>query len=312
MVEPEHRAEDDAAAAAAAMSAPPPTAALDTRVTLALATVYLVWGTTYLAIRFALESFAPFWQMASRFAVAGGLLFAWLAMRRTPWPSARQWRDATLVGALMLGGGMGLVATGQQWISSGATTVLIAVMPVWLTLWGGLFGRWPGRRDWLGIALGTVGVLVLAGGAEFRASPAGLAAIIGATVCWSLGSVLSTKLDVPKGPMGFAAEMLGGSLVLLAISAAADEPWTMPWDARPQALAAWLYLVVAGSLVAFSAYMFLMARVRPALAGSYAYVNPAVALCVGAWLGGESVAPQTLVALPVILAAVAILMGGKR
>jgi drug/metabolite transporter (DMT)-like permease len=284
----------------------------DARVAAALATVYVVWGTTYLAIKFALVSFAPFWQMASRFVAAGGLLFAWLALRGTPLPTARQWRDSTLVGALMLGGGMGLVATGQQWISSGATTVLIAVMPVWLALWQGVFGRWPGRRDWLGIALGTVGVAILSSGAEFRASPLGLASIVGATLCWSLGSMLSTRLDVPKGPMGFAAEMLGGAAALLALSALAGEPWTMPWDAAPKALAAWAYLVVAGSLVAFSAYMFLMAHVRPALAGSYAYVNPAVALGVGAWLGAETVAPQTLVALPVILAAVAILMSGRR
>lgn len=291
---------------------PAPLPRIDARVTAALATVYLVWGTTYLAIRFALESFAPFWQMASRFALAGGLLFAWLALRGTPMPTARQWRHATLVGTLMLGGGMGLVATGQQWISSGATTVLIAVMPVWLAIWQGVFGRWPGRRDWLGIAIGTAGVVVLASGSEFRASPAGLAAIVGATMCWSLGSLLSTRLDVPDGPMGFAAEMLGGSLVLLVASAALGEHWTMPWQARPAALAAWAYLVVAGSLLAFSAYMFLMARVRPALAGSYAYVNPVVALGVGAWLGGETVAPQTLLALPVILAAVAVLMLGRR
>lgn len=277
-----------------------------------LLSVYLIWGTTYLAIRFALASFAPFWQMGSRFAVAGGLLLLWLLLRGATMPTARQWRDCTIVGALMLGGGMGLVATGQQWISSGATTVLIAVMPVWLALWQGLFGRWPGRRDWLGIALGTAGVLVLSGGAEFRASPAGLAAILCATMCWSLGSLLSTRLDIPAGPTGFAAEMLGGAAVLVAISALLGETRTAPWDARPDALLAWLYLVVFGSLVAFSAYMYLMAHVRPALAASYTYVNPAVALLVGAWLGGETVAPQTLVALPLILGAVAILMGGRR
>jgi drug/metabolite transporter (DMT)-like permease len=285
---------------------------LGTRTLASLLTVYLVWGTTYLGIKFALEGFAPFWQMASRFVAAGGLLFGWLALRGAPLPGARQWRDATIVGALMLGGGMGLVATGQQWISSGATTVLIAVMPVWLALWQGAFGRWPGRRDWLGIALGTAGVAVLASGAEFRASPAGLAAIVGATLCWSLGSLLSTRLDVPAGPMGFAAEMVGGSVVLLAVSAALGEPWAMPWTVAPRALAAWGYLVVFGSLLAFSAYMYLMAHVRPALAASYTYVNPAVALGVGAWLGGETVAPQTLVALPLILGAVAILMGGRR
>jgi drug/metabolite transporter (DMT)-like permease len=298
------------------MTAPAPVLASrgpsDARVGLALLTVYLVWGTTYLAIKFALAGFAPFWQMASRFVVAGGLLYAWLVFRGTPRPTLRQWRDATVVGALMLGGGMGLVANGQQWISSGATTVLIAVMPMWLALWQGLFGRWPGGRDLLGIALGTAGVAVLASGAEFRASPMGFASIVGATMCWSLGSLLSTRLDIPKGPMGFAAEMLCGGLVLLAISALAGESWTMPWEVPATALAAWLYLVVFGSLIAFSAYMFLMANVRPALATSYTYVNPAVALGVGAWLGGETIAVQTLVALPVILAAVAILMGARR
>jgi drug/metabolite transporter (DMT)-like permease len=279
---------------------------------LALLTVYLVWGTTYLAIKFALVGFAPFWQMGSRFLAAGVLLYAWLALRGSAHPTPRQWRDATVVGALMLGGGMGLVANGQQWISSGATTVLIAVMPMWLALWQGLFGRWPGRRDLLGIAVGTVGVAVLASGAEFRASPAGFVSIVGATMCWSLGSLLSTRLDIPKGPMGFAAEMLCGGLVLVAISAFAGESWTMPWSVPSTALAAWLYLVVFGSLIAFSAYMFLMANVRPALASSYTYVNPAVALGVGAWLGGETIAVQTLVALPVILAAVALLMGARR
>jgi drug/metabolite transporter (DMT)-like permease len=140
----------------------------------------------------------------------------------------------------------------------------------------------------------------------------GFASIVGATMCWSLGSLLSTRLDIPKGRMGFAAEMLWGGLVLLAISALAGESWTMPWDVPATALAAWLCLVVFGSLIAFSAYMFLMANVRPALATSYTYVNPAVALGVGAWLGGETIAVQTLVALPVILAAVAILMGARR
>ena len=278
----------------------------------ALLTVYLVWGTTYLAIKFALTGLPPFWQMATRFAVAGGLLFGWLALRGAALPSARQWRDCGVVGALMLGGGMGFVATGQQWISSGATTVLIAVMPVWLALWQGAFGKWPRRREWLGVALGTAGILVLAGGSEFRASPLGLASIIGATLCWSLGSVLSTRLDIPKGAMGFAAEMLTGSVALLAFSTLAGEPWTAPWGAPPMAFGAWLYLVVFGSLVAFSAYMYLMAHVPPTLAASYTYVNPAVALGVGAWLGGETVAPQTLLALPVIIAAVVLLLTARR
>jgi drug/metabolite transporter (DMT)-like permease len=287
---------------------PLPAAGHSAAVWFSLLTVWIVWGTTYLAIKFALAGLAPFWQMATRFVAAGGLLFAWLALRGAPMPTARQWRDCAIVGGLMIGGAMGLVATGQQWISSGATTVLIAVMPVWLAIWQGVFGRWPSGRDWIGIALGTAGVLVLASGAEFRASPAGLAAIVGATLCWSLGSMLSTRLDIPKGPTGFAAEMVAGSIVLLALSLAAGEQWVAPWAVDTQAFGAWLYLVFAGSLLAFSAYMYLMANVKPTLAASYTYVNPAVALLVGVWLGGETVSPQTLVALPAILGAVALLL----
>ncbi len=200
---------------------------------------------------------------------------------------------------------MGGVATAEQWISSGATTVLIGALPLCAALWSGVFGRRPGTLEWLAVLLGSIGVVLLTGGAEFRSSPLGTAAILFAITCWSFGSQWSRRLDIPSGATGFAAEMLLGGTVLLLASALKGEAWTLPADWRP--LLAWAYLVVFGSLIAFSAYMYLVAHVSPALATSYAYVNPPVALLVGAWLGGETIAPETWAALPMILGAVALL-----
>ncbi len=275
-----------------------------------LATTWLVWSTTYLAIRFALEGFAPFFQMSTRFLVAGSILLVFMFIRGARRPSARQVMNCTLVGGLMMGGGMGLTAFGEQSISSGATTVFISAMPILIAFWSGLFGQWPSKKEALGILLGTTGVLVLASGGEFRASTSGLLALTGAITCWSLGSVLATRLDIPKGPTGFGLEMLMGGFVLLAISYAAQENWQ--WSSSTRAWAAWGYLVTAGSLLAFSAYMYLVANVSPALATSYVYVNPPLALGIGIWLGKEQVASQTWLALPLVLAAVALLASGHR
>ncbi|MBX3685465.1 MAG: drug/metabolite exporter YedA [Rhodocyclaceae bacterium] len=270
-----------------------------------LLAVYLVWGTTYFAISVALEGFAPLFQMAIRFLVAGALLMTFQRLRGAPLPTARQWRDCGAIGALLLGCGMGGVATAEQWISSGATTVLIGALPLCAALWSGVFGRRPGALEWLAVLLGSIGVVLLTGGAEFRASPLGTAAILFAITCWSFGSQWSRRLDIPAGASGFAAEMLLGGTLLLIVSALKGESWAIAADWRP--LLAWAYLVMFGSLIAFSAYMYLVAHVSPALATSYAYVNPPVALLVGAWLGGETIAPETWTALPLILGAVALL-----
>lgn len=270
-----------------------------------LLAVYLVWGTTYFAISVALEGFAPLFQMAIRFLVAGAILMGFQHLRGARLPTIRQWRDCGAVGTLLLGCGMGGVATAEQWISSGATTVLIGALPLCAALWSGVFGRRPGALEWLAVLLGSIGVVLLTGGAEFRASPLGTAAILFAITCWSFGSQWSRRLDIPSGATGFAAEMLLGGTVLLLASALKGEAWTLPADWRP--VLAWAYLVVFGSLIAFSAYMYLVAHVSPALATSYAYVNPPVALLVGAWLGGETIAPETWAALPLILGAVALL-----
>src|SRR6478609_10154665 len=155
----------------------------------ALLACYMVWGSTYLAIRYALVSFPPFFQMGTRFLAAGVLLMAFILWRRRPLPSAREWRNALVIGTLMLGGGMGLTASAELHIGSGLIAAFIAVVPILTCGWGLLFGQRPSRLELAGMVVGVAGVLLLVSGASFSAAPVGLACIAGATLCWSLGSV---------------------------------------------------------------------------------------------------------------------------
>lgn len=276
----------------------------------ALLACYVIWGSTYLAIRWALESFPPFFQMGTRFLVAAALLLAWCVARGMPWPTAAQWRHAAVVGLLMLGGGMGLTATAGQYVGSGLIATFIAVVPILVCLWGLCFGLRPGRVEVAGMVVGLAGVAMLVRGANFAAAPVGIACIAVATLAWSLGSVLSTtKLPLAPGPMGFASEMLcGGAALMLVSLVLGEEP---QWPATPRALAAWAYLVLAGSLVAFSAYLYLLAHASPALATSYAFVNPVIALLLGIFLAGETVSGGEWAACGVILAGLVLIFRGK-
>ncbi|WP_454742612.1 EamA family transporter [Cupriavidus necator] len=277
-------------------------------VLLCLLITYVVWGTTYLAIRFTLESFPPLFMVGTRFLCAGLLLAAWLAWRGTPMPGWRQLRNCAVPAVFLLVGGMGLTAIAEQTISSGATTVMIGSMPIFALIWGACFGNRPKWYEYVAIAIGSLGILVLIAGAEFRVSTAGVVALLLAVASWSFGSQLVPRLELPQGPSAFAAEMLIGGAVLMVLSALRQEPW--PASVSAQAGWAWVYLVVAGSLVAFSAYMYLVSTVSQTLAASYVYVNPPVALAMGAWLGGEQIAPQTLGAVLLILLALTVLSVG--
>ncbi|MCU6434043.1 drug/metabolite exporter YedA [Undibacterium sp. Jales W-56] len=280
-------------------------------VLIALLTVYIVWGSTYFAIHVALSSFPPFLLMGTRFLMAGGLLFAWQKSRGAVNPSWREWRDAGVVGVLMLGGGMGLTAVAQQSISSGLTAVFIACSPMILSFCVGLFGDWPNRREWIGIVAGFAGAVLLSLGGEFSARPIGVISLLGAILCWDIGSVLSQrKLKMAPGAMGFASEMLLGGVFLTAIGFFAGEKFITPITVN--AMLAWSYLVVAGSLLAFTAYMYLLSAVPPALAGSYAYVNPVIAVALGVMLGGEQIAAREMLAMTIILASVFMLTTARN
>lgn len=273
-----------------------------------LAATWVIWGSTYLAIKFALVSFPPFLQMGSRFLVAGVALALWMRIvRRAPWPTQRQWAHATLVGALMLGGGMGGVAIAEQSVGSGLVVAFIAVVPLIIVLLNLVWRVRPGRLELVGIGIGLAGVLMLTRGQGFQASPTGLLAIALACVTWSIGSVLSQRATpLAPGAMGFASEMLCGGVVLMVLAAATGE--TLAWPPQPLAAAAWVYLVVFGSLIAFNAYMLLLARASAGLAASYTFVNPLIALALGATLGGEAVTTFEWAAAGVVLVGVVLLL----
>ncbi|MEJ6002873.1 EamA family transporter [Paucibacter soli] len=284
---------------------------LSPRILACLAATWLVWGSTYLAIKYALLSFPPFFQMGSRFLVAGLVLALWMRGRGAPWPKPRQWLNAAVVGGLMLGGGMGGTATAEQSVGSGLVVAFIAVMPLMIAALNLLWRVIPSRMELAGIAVGLVGVLMLTLGQGFGASPAGLLAITTACACWAVGSVLSQRvLPLAPGAMGFASEMLAGGLVLMLLSLGSGETLSQPL--RAEAVLAWSYLVVFGSLIAFNAYMLLLAEASAALASSYSFVNPVIAMLLGVAVAGEVISAFEWLAALVVLVGVVLLLVGRR
>jgi drug/metabolite transporter (DMT)-like permease len=275
-----------------------------------LAAVYIIWGTTYFAIKVGIGGIAPFFLVGTRFLVAGGALMMAQLLRSQRMPTLRQWRNAALLGLLLLVVGNGGVTVAERWVSSGATVALISITTLATALWSGAFGQWPRRREWLAIGLGAVGAAVMLMGRDLHGSIPATALILLGITCWSLGTVLSRRLDVPHGPTGFGAEMLSAGVISLGLSAVLGEHWVLP--AAPKFWWAWGYLVVFGSLIAFSAYRYVVERVSPTLAATYAYVNPPVALLVGWGLGHESFSASVLVGLPIVLSAVALLAWIQR
>jgi drug/metabolite transporter (DMT)-like permease len=277
----------------------------------ALAAVYFIWGSTYLALRYLVEEFPPFLGTAIRFAVAGVILYAWARRRGRSTPTAAEWRAAAVVGSLLLVGGVGLVAVAEQiGVGSGLAATAIAVMPVWTALWSGLFGAWPSRFEWAGLAIGLAGVVVLSGEGDFAGNSAGMVLIIVSPILWSFGSVWATHLPMPRGMMAAAVQMLGATPVLFCVGLLRGESF----EGAP-GVSGWLalaYLILIGSVVAYSAYIYLLQTVRPALATSYAYVNPVVAVVLGVTVGGELLSGEAYVALPLILAGVGLVALGRR
>jgi len=269
-------------------------------VPLALAAVYLIWGSTYLAIRFALEGgFPPFLLGGIRFALAGAVLYGVLRLRGMAAPTRVQWGNAAVMGVLLLLLGNGMVNLAEQSVSSGMAAVAVASAPLWMGIFAAMRGDRPTRLEWVGLAIGFLGVLWLNAGSSLTASPKGLVALLVASVAWSFGSIWSRGRDQASPFMNAAAQMLCGGVAMLAVGLALGERiHALP---TPSALGAFAYLVVFGSWIGFSAYVWLLGNVRPALAGSYAYVNPAIAVMLGAALAGERFGAGELVAMGVIL-----------
>jgi len=276
----------------------------DTRllVPLGLFALYIIWGSTYLGIRYALESYPPFLLAGIRFLGAGVALFAFLRLRGVAMPTPRQWRNAAITGFLLLGVGNGLVCFAEQRVSSGIAAVAVASMPLFAAVFSGLYGEWPSRRETVGLVIGFVGVIVLNLGAGLSGSRLGAIALLVAAMSWAFGSTWSRRQDMPAGPMNTAAQMLCASVAMLIVGFASGEQ--LPAHPTTRATLALIYLAVFGSIIAFSAFLYVLKHARPALATSYAYVNPPVAVLFGVLLAGESVGPYDLIGMAIILVGV--------
>jgi drug/metabolite transporter (DMT)-like permease len=287
-----------------------------------LAILYGVWGSTYLAIAVAVETMPPFLMAAMRFGLAGLVLLGWMALRRRDElhrPTRRELIDTTIIGALLLGGGMGMVAWAEQTIPSGIAALLIAMMPVWVAVLGGLaFHERLPRLAVLGIVVGFVGVAILVGptaiGDSGALDAAGVVAILISPIAWSAGSLYSSHRAVlPRHPLvATGSQMVAGSVVLGLMALVTGEPARFdPALVSAESFAAFLYLTVIGSLVAFTTFGWLI-RVAPLpLVATYAYVNPVVAVVLGALVLSEPIDPRTVVAGAVIVGAVALIVTAR-
>ncbi|KGM57805.1 membrane protein [Lysobacter arseniciresistens ZS79] len=303
---------DGSTPAATAVASPAAGASLDPRVMipLALLTLYVVWGSTYLGILFALESYPPFLLAGMRFLGAGVAMYAFLRWRGHATPTRLQWRNAAITGVLLLGFGNGLVCFAEERVSSGIAAVAVSSMPLFAAAFSGMYGQWPTRREIVGLLVGFAGVVVLNLGSSLSGERIGAIALLTAAAAWAFGSVWSKRQEMPAGPMNTAAQMLCASVALLLVGFGTGE--ALPASPTLKSTLALVYLALFGSILAFSAYLYVLKHARPAVATSYAYVNPPVAVLFGVLLAGEVVGPWDMLGMVVILAGVAVItLGGQ-
>jgi drug/metabolite transporter (DMT)-like permease len=279
---------------------------------LGFACIYVVWGSTYLAIKWSVGTIPPFMMGAMRFITAGGALYGWSRMRGAAAPTKREWRNAIIVGGLLLLVGNGAVVWASKRVDSGMVSLLVATVPLWVVLCEAVQGKRPRIAQLLGVAIGLVGValLVLPSGTEVRRSaidPLGAIVLSLGSLSWTIGSLFSrTARFARPASLASGMQMLAGGVLLLAVSLFVGEPgrFEMTQVSWASGLSL-LYLIVFGSLIGFSTYMWLLKVASPAAVGTYAYVNPLVAVLLGVVLGGERLPAQAILAMLVIIGGVA-------
>ncbi|HJO38508.1 MAG: EamA family transporter [Vicinamibacterales bacterium] len=284
-------------------------------VLLAFVTVYVVWGSTYLAIRFGIETIPPFFMAGVRFCIGGTLFVSWAVARGAPPPERSLWPPAALVGALMIVGGIGGVTWAEQFVPSGLTALLIAMVPLWVVLidWIRPAGTYPGAAVFVGLVIGLTGMVLLVnptGAGEV--APIGAMAIVGATLSWACGSVYSRHARQSESQVvAIGMPMLAGGVILMAVSGATGELATVDLGAiSSKSVLALAYLIGPGSL-AYAAYLFLLRASTPTKAATYAYVNPIIALVLGAAIGGEQISGWTISCSAVIITGVVVIVTAK-
>ncbi len=282
----------------------------------AFAAVYVIWGSTYLAIRYAIETLPPFSMAGIRFVMAGAVLYAWSRLRGDRPPEPRHWWVATVIGALLLVGGNGAVVWAEQRVPSGITALLAATVPLWMVVLDrdpSARGR-TGAREAVGLGLGFVGLVLLVGTRGIddgdRVDPLGAAVLIAGSIAWSVGSLYSRRARLPESVfLATAMEMLTGGALLLALGLLSGEGSRFdPARVSARSIAAFAYLVVFGALIGFTAYLWLMRVASPARVSTYAYVNPVVAMFLGWTVAGEPLSARTILATVVIVAAVLLVL----
>lgn len=285
------------------------------RVLLAFAAVYVVWGSTYLAIRYAVETIPPYVLGAVRFLFAGAILYTVATLRGAPRPTRAQLRTAAITGVLMLALGNGAVNWAETTTPSGIVALIVSTVPLWMVLvdWARPHGRRPRGMVFAGLALGLVGMLVLVGPGVFvgqgNVPASGALMLLVGSLSWAVGSIVTRHGARPQSPlMATALQMLTGGVAFVIIAAVLGElgGFSLSRVSGASALGA-LYLALVGSLVGFTAYMYLLGAVSAAKAATYAYVNPIIAVVLGWLVAGEPIGPRTLVAAAVILTGVAII-----
>lgn len=290
-----------------------------TQVLLAFAAIYLVWGSTYLAIAYAVQTLPPFLMAGVRFLIAGAAMYAW-AMRRGAVSATRaEWKGAAIVGALLLLAGNGGVVWAEMRIPSGLAALLVATVPLWMVLieWRG-GGASPTRSTVVGLITGFVGLALLIGPSDFLGGDQvdflGTAAVLAGSLAWALGSVVSRRVPLPASPLlGTGMEMLAGGAMLLVAGTALGEWGRLDLAVVSRAsLFGLLYLIAIGSWIGFTAYVWLLRNVEVSKVATYAYVNPVVAVILGWAIAGEPLSARMLVATGVIVAGVVFITTGRR
>lgn len=289
---------------------------MKTKIWIALLALYIVWGSTYLAIRFAVETIPPFMSAGMRFLVSGAILLIWRRAAGDAMPTKRQWISTAIVGILLLLGGNGLVSFAEQRIASGIAALIVGTVPLWLVLIEALRpgGVRPTPVAILGLMIGFGGIYLLVGPTELNAASMqfdtiGIGAVILASFLWSIGSIYSRGADMPASTlMTTGAEMLTGSAALFVVSGLLGE-WRN-FDLATVSTQSWLglaYLITFGSLIGFVSYGWLLKNAPVSLVATYAYVNPLVAVFLGAWLADETLNARILVAGLVIIGSVVLI-----
>jgi drug/metabolite transporter (DMT)-like permease len=286
---------------------------MKTKIWLALISIYIIWGSTYLAIRFAVQTMPPFIMVGTRFLFAGAILFGVRRLRGDKLPGRAEWITAGIVGLFLLVGGNGLVVWSEQYVPSGVTALIVASAPLWMALIDAVRpgGRRPNWKTGVGLVMGFIGILVLIGTEELSNHPGqgllvGLGVLFLATFFWAVGSLYSRTARLPASPLlGTGMEMLVGGSVLIGIATLTGE-WSQ-LDLSAIALRSWLgwlYLIIFGALVGFSAYTWLLRSAPTPLVSTYAYVNPMIALFLGSFLAQEPLSPRLVLGAVIIVGSV--------